>query len=1026
MRIRSIVQFIHFQFKSAQLAQFTEKMTVGKKRGREEDKGAPIVSQSDDKVYKAAHEALIGLNITDDSDSSILRVATCLQNHKLRASQNQCASICTLLTVNLLTLEYIRALQVIKRPPLDILLDSAQKDPSIKFKRCVFLAEKFQRTHQNRHLATEGYVPSSTLTAIRGAFSNSNSCTVLLSGNSGSGKTSLLFGLADSNEEMKEKTCEARSDSTPSFAIIGSAADVSINKNELNIAVEDTIKSIRDENVVTIIAKIVESTLVPESLNALRGAELGPIILHIALDELGEMPSFVRGMASIVPDSIRTKLKFHSSVSIRLIAAGTGVGGSSQLWGSEDSDFKMFVAGDETVNAKLFDSFGLSQLDLPLDLSPCRDFALSNARLAMCMGMLLQSSFKWLAANGNTSAQVTAPIGKRFCVDLSAFKTIAALRFKSSNGLWNVAQSELFGLLCQALRMHLFPFVFRRKRVLFKYGMVVDKSQPIKSSDWPTELSKGMLPIPEQSLHGSDKESFLWCAPAEGHFTLPPFVTNLFALLCGLPWIVRSDINGDSLERYFFGASALAASAAGDPRLFTALLESGSLAPLVFHRAEGDGVTRGQVLDDSDTPSTGMGDVAVDPIFEVGLLVSSSDFVLHIMGWFERSQQRMQQVDAVTLMQRLSSILKIPPQAAAHLSACANAAFGIRSKTLTEVSAAAASVQILSSSDILELIKACKPYAPDHSLYTRLMGAVLAVVEESARLPLAKAMIQASLVRMNPIAFGCEIPDVSRESFASGHVGNFPASRLLVHDFQLHGNVILGEEAKADVKEEEQGEEERPEAKSEESEEDEAKAVAADHVIPGKESVSQAPSGADQSKGQTQEEMKTAAEEIAFAARLSGHVRAVLRDWKASADYSSKQGQPIAAFRGFAKASFADSFMFDGDTAFYMQYKETKICGWTQNTYTLERAKMSREAVVESLKTVWKEEMGVDITQVRYVFVTPNVHTFGLGTGLSHTTSRPDWVNKCDLFVTTFSTQFLSFNPIRQGGRFAAFYSALQ
>lgn len=78
------------------------------------------------------------------------------------------------------------------------------------------------------------------------------------------------------------------------------------------------------------------------------------------------------------------------------------------------------------------------------------------------------------------------------------------------------------------------------------------------------------------------------CAPASGRYAMPLFTAMMLASISNMPLLARSAIAGDSLERHWLCVSALAASAAGTPALFTALLDSGRIAPLSRHVATED------------------------------------------------------------------------------------------------------------------------------------------------------------------------------------------------------------------------------------------------------------------------------------------------------------------------------------------------------------------------------------------------------------------------------------------------------
>ena len=107
---------------------------------------------------------------------------------------------------------------------------------------------------------------------------------------------------------------------------------------------------------------------------------------------------------------------------------------------------------------------------------------------------------------------------------------------------------------------------------------------PKQVDDAFTWLNEGYYPTGEK---GKNEPAVVWCAPAGGRRnTVPTFVLGALAHLCDLPLVTRSQLSGDGMETYFFGASTVAACAASHPKLFTMLLSSGSLAPLSYHRLE--------------------------------------------------------------------------------------------------------------------------------------------------------------------------------------------------------------------------------------------------------------------------------------------------------------------------------------------------------------------------------------------------------------------------------------------------------
>ena len=172
---------------------------------------------------------------------------------------------------------------------------------------------------------------------------------------------------------------------------------------------------------------------------------------------------------------------------------------------------------------------------------------------------------------------------------------IASYKFISINGLQNLSEKNAANQMILALRHHLFPCVGLSKgeenSLLVSYGLLVDQGRQLKKTDIVNNgefKSDTLVPIriTEKGIEG--REPLVLCAPASGRYAMPLFTAMMLASISNMPLLARSAMAGDSLERHWLCVSALAASAAGTPALFTALLDSGRIAPLSRHFATED------------------------------------------------------------------------------------------------------------------------------------------------------------------------------------------------------------------------------------------------------------------------------------------------------------------------------------------------------------------------------------------------------------------------------------------------------
>ena len=441
--------------------------------------------------------------------------------------------------------------------------------------RKVFVSANFSRSLSRRNVDSKSFVETALMSSMR---ETAETTTQLIGGTSGAGKTYTAIGLSGGS-------C---------FPVLMAIQDVDdwYRSTRKTISKE---KVQRDKDVLDLLAYLVEKILGESStLNGVETSALQtlrdhsdtnkPIILPIVLDEVGRVPELVRAMAALGGSEVRGRLGLSAAVKVFLVAVGTGVGEKGILWGSENSSYEAHIINNNDANETIFNN--ILGNNNGLNVAPIIPIIQSNARLAAVCANLLVEVTKDFGPQDPTpegNEDRGFPILKK-SFDVTSIFPQASLRFRRLNALSSLKESDMAFIMSSALRMHLYPFCHTMDAGFIEVncGLVADMAIVAKKKCDSTE---GFLWWDaEKGASGSLTQNI--AIPRTGRYFLPRFAMPLLSSLCGMPWVTRVGLDGDSLEEYWLNASALAACAASNATLFSLMLESGTLAPLAHYRSK--------------------------------------------------------------------------------------------------------------------------------------------------------------------------------------------------------------------------------------------------------------------------------------------------------------------------------------------------------------------------------------------------------------------------------------------------------
>ena len=410
--------------------------------------------------------------------------------------------------------------------------------------------------------------------------------TLVVGGTSGSGKTVAMLS-QPSRDAGRERVV---------VYVAPNKGDPRINDKTFGDRSEDETLFLdrRREKVLSFVVDGIASQL-PAEIQSLMGRLAMPLTVVVALDEMGEFGEAVRGLCAINGGDVRAALEARwnltlHNVKFAVVVAGTGIGRSNDYSrsafeagvGSLPGSFTYVDASirdkqSEDTNWSIFFSFlslsspneceGLKRRAPP----QFRCMVTENARMAAVLGDHVGDSCKGFADDADKYKFLCA-------LDLCSFLGPAIIRFKLLNGLQMAKFDQLWDLLLQGLRMHLFPFAWAPDSAMFeaRYGLVQNRTL--------NPPAAGRSPV-----------------------GLPPFSVMLLSMLTGVPMVVKSSVSGDAFEEYAFALLLLVGSAAGSAHLLTRVLNRSThtLGPLLIASefSQSDGVdTRPEVLDDNTKP----------------------------------------------------------------------------------------------------------------------------------------------------------------------------------------------------------------------------------------------------------------------------------------------------------------------------------------------------------------------------------------------------------------------------------------
>lgn len=445
----------------------------------------------------------------------------------------------------------------------------------------VFVDKADQETFEERSVLPlklmKGKMVHTTLMDNIREFLTANK-TVLLAGPSGSGKTMAVLSLAAD---------QPKSDSLL-WAVVY-ATPLSFKEQLKNIQQpkkapdQDFIKT-RNSDTEILLSLIVEQLVPSEQLRDMRELkENQDLQLVIALDEMGSYSNVVRAMCSVdFKKGLHKRLKLSPSVTVHLVAAGTGVGGDDTKPGSLDTNYRiMYTDGDDddesnnkdkgkesetkafiskkdnvsVFNTHLNLKIQVSEKDLSGFPKQLRDAIYGNARTAAILGRDIRAAL--LLTFGTDAPRAL------FRVDLQPFVGPAIFTYKSKNGMCSLNIEQLDMLRVGAVRASFFPHApcLYKKEMEIKYGLIVDKYK------WELKEDDG-------------KERFDLERHSYSRYHVPEFTSIALATLTGCAPVTKSVASGAAFEEYLLAVLHLIACAASCTELFDIVLAKGALAPL--------------------------------------------------------------------------------------------------------------------------------------------------------------------------------------------------------------------------------------------------------------------------------------------------------------------------------------------------------------------------------------------------------------------------------------------------------------
>jgi hypothetical protein len=253
---------------------------------------------------------------------------------------------------------------------------------------------------------------------------------------------------------------------------------------------------------------------------------------------------------------------------VRLLVGGTGIGCSDRPPGSLPGKYRVATAGlDEEHSEKLLrhhlpENIASTLIEF-IRSEPLLQTACCNARMAVLTADRIRGDADW-------TRRMLGSAGSHRGLMFSIFFR-AAMAYKSTNGINNLYDEELPGLLSSALRAHYFPVHHGLERNFVRsmttyYGVLVDRAVWKRSA----EVAK----IIDVKL--DEKEGSKLVAPSSGRYDLPASTVAILVLLLMGDTSFTSSASGIELESATQTALTLLVMACRRESELIHLLETGT------------------------------------------------------------------------------------------------------------------------------------------------------------------------------------------------------------------------------------------------------------------------------------------------------------------------------------------------------------------------------------------------------------------------------------------------------------------